>query len=1107
MSDKDSYGFSDFEYDDELFHEPASHGATSFEDERPNKRRRLNSENKTQSRGCESNLELDAESDDSNHCVLPNSKILRKDRNNVDKKAAARKPKIYTPTYRVDPEPMFVSQTQPPSSPSRIRGPRWKAPGRKASNSYSKGNNIEPSPTLADKEPSVSGRYQDRINEDTDAAIAASLQSFRVEQLARGATESFEDLIAEPDVVQPRTALDPVDTEGKEAAFDLDDIPDDVFDFEPEYSRNTTNEPISISSQPRPSQIASPRRADSQSTTLKQTTLYGGFANSSTKSSSQSVRRSWPLANQHEPPTHHQLNENALRRWIFPKNLGRKRQYQFNIAYRALFHNLLVALPTGLGKTFIAATVMLNWFNWTKDAQIVFVAPTKPLVSQQVEACFNIVGIPRSKTTLLTGNTSPGVRAEEWKSKRVFFMTPQTIMNDLKTGIADPKRIVLLVVDEAHRATGAYAYVEIVKFLQRFNQSFRVMALTATPGSTVEAVQEVIDGLNISRVEIRTENSLDIREFVHTRNVETKSFDNSPEMVSSMELFAKALQPAVDKLRNQNAYWGRDPIALTPFGLTKARQEWNGSAAGRAASWPVKGMINSIFTVLASLAHAIDLLKYHGIGPFFRSLASFEDSVLKEKKGGKCASQIVADGNFKVLMNRLRSWTKSEDFVGHPKLEYLRQVILNHFLDAGDGNGRNGKGESNTRVMIFSHFRDSAEEIVRVLKKHQSMIRPHVFVGQANAKGSEGMDQKTQLDVVSKFKSGTYNTIVATSIGEEGLDIGEVDLIVCYDSHSSPIRMLQRMGRTGRKRAGNIIVLLTKGKEEESYAKAKDNYEKMQQLIASGTSFSFHDDKSPRIIPRDIQPEVEEKVIEIPVENSQPGLPEPAKRARPPKRPPKKFHMPDDVETGFTKASRLGRAKTISAGTKRKRVARSPSTELEEIPDSDDFFPNRSQELAENPEFQAIVGKPVPRLRMDAYPELQRSLRPTRYIRHGRRTRQLVKTLRKIASLGSDCEDEYRALLDDPDRDDTDFESVFTEQDDDVGLANTSQCREQTPETLHLDSDELDLIDIDSLLPKSTRAGQHEESHVDSNEADHASLKLSQRRKHYVISDDSDISE
>ena len=56
---------------------------------------------------------------------------------------------------------------------------------------------------------------------------------------------------------------------------------------------------------------------------------------------------------------------------------------------------------------------------------------------------------------------------------------------------------------------------------------------------------------------------------------------------------------------------------------------------------------------------------------------------------------------------------------------------------------------------------------------------------------------------------------MSTCVGEEGLDIGDVDLIVCFDAHKSPIRLVQRMGRTGRKRKGRIIMLLTEGREEQ----------------------------------------------------------------------------------------------------------------------------------------------------------------------------------------------------------------------------------------------------------------------------------------------------
>ena len=69
--------------------------------------------------------------------------------------------------------------------------------------------------------------------------------------------------------------------------------------------------------------------------------------------------------------------------WQYPIDFP-LRDYQFSIVRRCLFTNTLVCLPTGLGKTFIAAVVMLNFYRWYPDGKIVFMAPTKPLVNQQV---------------------------------------------------------------------------------------------------------------------------------------------------------------------------------------------------------------------------------------------------------------------------------------------------------------------------------------------------------------------------------------------------------------------------------------------------------------------------------------------------------------------------------------------------------------------------------------------------------------------------------------------------------------------------------------------------------------------------------------------------
>jgi ATP-dependent DNA helicase MPH1 len=113
--------------------------------------------------------------------------------------------------------------------------------------------------------------------------------------------------------------------------------------------------------------------------------------------------------------------------WIYPLNRP-KRHYQFNIVKHCLFENTLVALPTGLGKTFIAGVVMLNCthvpsmifsvilrqrtdYRWFPEGKVVFVAPSRPLVTQQIEACHKTCGIPGSDAVELTGQNPRVMRA------------------------------------------------------------------------------------------------------------------------------------------------------------------------------------------------------------------------------------------------------------------------------------------------------------------------------------------------------------------------------------------------------------------------------------------------------------------------------------------------------------------------------------------------------------------------------------------------------------------------------------------------------------------------------------------------------------------------
>lgn len=133
-----------------------------------------------------------------------------------------------------------------------------------------------------------------------------------------------------------------------------------------------------------------------------------------------------------------------------------------------------------------------NFLVTLKLGVIIFMAPTKPLVDQQISACVDIVGLTDSDTVQLTGTVSTEDRENLWKEKRVFFCTPQTLSNDLTNKLCDPQRVVCLIIDEAHKATANYAFTVAVEQISSVNSNFRILALSATPGTNARDIQNVI---------------------------------------------------------------------------------------------------------------------------------------------------------------------------------------------------------------------------------------------------------------------------------------------------------------------------------------------------------------------------------------------------------------------------------------------------------------------------------------------------------------------------------------------------------------------------------------------------------------------------------------
>jgi Fanconi anemia group M protein len=93
-------------------------------------------------------------------------------------------------------------------------------------------------------------------------------------------------------------------------------------------------------------------------------------------------------------------------------------------------------------------------------------------------------------------------------------------------------------------------------------------------------------------------------------------------------------------------------------------------------------------------------------------------------------------------------------------------------------------------------------------------ISAGILIGKA---GESGLKQKEQIETVQKFRDGVFQVLVATRVGEEGLDIAEVNQVIFYDNVPSSIRFVQRRGRTGRKDTGKLVVLIAKNTIDERY--------------------------------------------------------------------------------------------------------------------------------------------------------------------------------------------------------------------------------------------------------------------------------------------------
>lgn len=485
--------------------------------------------------------------------------------------------------------------------------------------------------------------------------------------------------------------------------------------------------------------------------------------------------------------------------------------FQLDMARIGLEDDLLVVLPTGLGKTVIAALVVAEVLR-RSEGKVVFLAPTRPLVQQHAEA-FARWFVPL-RSARFTGTVRSPVREGTWETADVVFATPQIVQNDLAAERYRLNDVALLIFDEGHHAVGNYAYVPIAaRYATERPTDGHVLALTASPGGKDERIQEVVGALGVRRIEARTRDDPGVREYVQAVDIDYRWVDLSPAAARIQELLSTAAHDTARKLQKMG-FLRKKPIhSLSVKDLIALRAEIF------ARPGPMVRRFGPLFhqLVLLHLHHAQERLETQGVAPFLQYL---ERLATKEKpsRGDRAVLKLP-----EVVRAReeARSFLEQTREPSHPKLDALTELVR-ETLAAPRGHP--------PRVLVFAQYRDTIQSIQSSLELQGWTVGR--FVGQATRDSQDkGMSQKEQSQVLGAFRDGRFPVLVASSVAEEGLDVPDVDLVVFFESVPSEIRAIQRRGRTGRSSLGRVVVLLTRATRDVRYQVAEARREKAMHRI------------------------------------------------------------------------------------------------------------------------------------------------------------------------------------------------------------------------------------------------------------------------------------
>lgn len=469
-----------------------------------------------------------------------------------------------------------------------------------------------------------------------------------------------------------------------------------------------------------------------------------------------------------------------------------RRTYQLEMAERAQQTHTLVCLPTGLGKTTISLLVTANRLA-AGPGKSLMLAPTKPLVNQHAGFYRDALTIPDEQIITYTGDTRPADRAEKWENARVVMATPQVVENDLIGNRIDLVDVVHLTIDECHRTSGSYPYSFIADRYHATADEPLVTGMSASPGDDREEILAVCERLGISAIEVRTDEDPDVEPYTHETTLESVEVELSENIKTMRDKLREVIKSRLEELADMGVAETTSPdCSQRDINAMRSALQQRLEAGDTEA---YQGL--SFHAEVMKLRRALKLVETQSVQALQRYFERRHEAA-RSSGASKADQRLVSDPRVREAMELAREYDEV-----HPKFRQTR-ILLAETLGIKGG----------SRVLIFTESRDTAEQLTTFLGEHFDTRR---FVGQTDKETSSGMSQEEQRDTLEAFRRGEFQVLVSTSVGEEGLDVPDVDLVLFFEPVPTAIRTIQRKGRTGRQAPGRVVVLIAKDTRDEAF--------------------------------------------------------------------------------------------------------------------------------------------------------------------------------------------------------------------------------------------------------------------------------------------------